>query len=75
MDYTEILAFAKSRLGAEFNYVVQEIELRVRSGSTGSEIGSLVGGYLKILRDQSHPAYLTLKAELDFYLSQFKFNR
>jgi hypothetical protein len=73
MNYTEILAIAESRLVPEYDYVVSEIKLRISSGSTGGEIGSLVGGYLKELKDQRHPAYLILEPEIDLYLSQFIF--
>jgi hypothetical protein len=73
MDYTEVLAFAESKLTSEYAYVVNEIKVRIDSGSTGGEIGSLVGGYLKSLRDQNHPAYLILKSEIDLYLTQFIF--
>jgi hypothetical protein len=73
MNYTEILAFTESKLMPEYEYVVGEIKSRIASGSTGGEIGSLVGGYLNELRDQNHPAYLILKHEIDLYLSQFIF--
>ena len=73
MDYTEILAIAKEKLSSEYQYVIDEINLKIRSGSTGGEIGSLVGYYLKTLRDQNHPAYLILKDEIDLYLSPFRF--
>lgn len=73
MNYTEILKFAENRLMPQFEYVVDEIKLRISSGATGGEIGSLVGGYLKSLRNQEHPAYLILKPEIDEYLSQFNF--
>lgn len=75
MDYTQILAIAENKLEPEYDYVVDEIRLKIDSGSTGGEIGSLVGGYLKELRDQNHPAYLLLKTEIDLYLSQFIFKR
>jgi hypothetical protein len=55
------LAFAESKLSPEYAYVISEIELKVESGSTNGEIGPLVGGYLKGLRDENHPAYLILK--------------
>lgn len=71
MDYTQILVFAESKLATGYAYVISEIELKIESGSTGGEIGSLVGGYLKSLRDENHPAYLILKSEIDLYLSQF----
>jgi len=73
MDYTEILAIAKEKLGKEYQYIIDGINLRISSGSTGGEIGSLVGFYLKTLRDQNHHAYLLLKGEIDLYLSQFTF--
>jgi hypothetical protein len=71
MDYTEILAIAENHLVPDNKDIVNEIKLRIRSGSTGGEIGSLVGGYLKNLRDQNHVAYLMIKTEIDLYLSQF----
>ena len=71
MDYTKILELAESKLGPELGYVVNEIKSKISSGSTGGEIGSLVGGYLKTLRELQHPAYLILKSEIDNYLSQF----
>ncbi len=75
MTYTEILALAQTKLRVEYNYVIDEIKLKIRSGSTGGEIGSLVGGYLKSLKDENHPAYTILKSEIDLYLSQFKFRQ
>ena len=71
MDYTEILAIAENNLVPGNEDIVNEIKLRIRSGSTGGEIGSLVGSYLKSLRDQNHSAYLIIKTDIDFYLSQF----
>ncbi len=73
MDYTEILTHAESKLDENNKFVIDEIKLRIRSGSTGGEIGSLVGGYLKPLRDQNAPAYLILKNEIDQFLRPFKF--
>jgi hypothetical protein len=73
MDYTEILKSAESKLSPGFRYITDEIYLKIASGSTGGEIGSLVGEYLKNLRDECHPAYLVLKSEVDTYLSQFIF--
>ncbi|MDR3694291.1 hypothetical protein [Mucilaginibacter sp.] len=71
MDYTEILAIAENNLIPKNEDIVKEIKLRIRSGSTGGEIGSMVGSYLKSLRDQNHIAYLTIKTDIDLYLSQF----
>lgn len=73
MNYTQILTIAENKLGIEYLNVINEIKLRIESGSTGGEIGSLVGGYLKSLREENHPAYLILKPEIDLYLSQFIF--
>ncbi len=73
MDYSEILELAEQKLPSEFSYIGNEIKLRISIGSTGGEIGSLVGGYLKVLRDQQHPAYLALQRDIDIYLSQFRF--
>lgn len=73
MDYAEILAIAESELHTHYDYVIDEIKLKIGSGSTGGEIGSLVGGYLKSLRDQNHPAYLLIKNDVDSYLTSFKF--
>jgi hypothetical protein len=73
MDYTQILDFAEQKLSNEYAYVIADIRLKIASGSTGGEIGSLVGGYLKNLREQNHPAYIILKSEIDMYLSQFIF--
>jgi hypothetical protein len=73
MDYTQILDFAEKKLSHDYSYIIAEIRLKIASGSTGGEIGSLVGGYLKNLRDQNHPAYVILKSEIDRYLSQFIF--
>lgn len=71
MNYNQILAVAEEKLGIQYKSVIEEIKLKIRSGSTGGEIGSLVGGYLKTLREENHPAYLILKPEIDLYLSQF----
>jgi hypothetical protein len=73
MDYTEILAIAQNKLDTKYEYVINDIKDKIRSGSTGGEIGSLVGGYLKTLKDQNHPAYLFIKNEVDTYLSTFVF--
>ena len=73
MDYTQILDFAEQKLSNEYAYVIADIRLKIASGSTGGEIGSLVGGYLINLREQNHPAYIILKSEIDMYLSQFIF--
>jgi hypothetical protein len=73
MDYTQILDFAEQKLSNEYAHVIADIRLKIASGSTGGEIGSLVGGYLKNLREQNHPAYIILKSEIDMYLSQFIF--
>jgi len=71
MDYTEILAIAEHKLVPDHEGVLNEIRVRIRSGSTGGEIGSMVGGYLKDLREQNNGAYLIMKADMDLYLSQF----
>jgi len=71
MDYTEILVIAENNLVPDNEDIVDEIKLRIRSGSTGGEIGSLVGSYLKSLKDQNDGAYLIIKTEIDLYLSQF----
>jgi hypothetical protein len=73
MDYTQVLAFAENKSGSEYAHVVDEIRLKIETGSNGGEIRSLVGGYLKSLKDQNHPASLALKPEIDIYLSQFIF--
>jgi hypothetical protein len=73
MDYTEILSIAESKLNPEYYYVINEIKLKISSGSTGGEIGSLVGGYLKKIKYDKHPAYLLLKDDIDLFLSQFRF--
>ncbi|MDB5124369.1 MAG: hypothetical protein JWP94_2498 [Mucilaginibacter sp.] len=46
MDYTEILTIAQNKLGTKYEYVINEIKAKIGSGSTGGEIGALVGGYL-----------------------------
>ena len=71
MDYTEILAIAENNFHPGNEDVINEIKLCIRNGATGGEIGSLVGGYLKSLKDQKHGAYLVIKADIDIYLSQF----
>ncbi|MDB4919984.1 hypothetical protein [Mucilaginibacter sp.] len=73
MDYTEILKIVENNLDPKYDYVIDEIKVQISSGSTGGEIGSLVGAYLKSLRDQHHPAYLLIKEEVDSYLSSFTF--
>jgi hypothetical protein len=71
MDYNELLMLAERKLSSDYSHVLDEIKLRIASGSTGGEIGSLVGQYLDDLRRQNHAAYQSLKTEIDTYLSQF----
>lgn len=73
MDYMELLKLAESRLIARYDNVINDLKIRIASGSTGGEIGALVGEYLEGLKKENHPAYLLLKPEVDLYLSQFEF--
>ena len=68
-----LLKLAEIRLRANNQNIIDDLKIRIASGSTGGEIGGLVGSYLKELKDQNHPAYLMLKPEADIFLSQFTF--
>lgn len=51
MDYRELLRSAQDKLASNYDYVVNDIELRIKSGSTGGEIGDSLACYLKKMKD------------------------
>lgn len=72
MDYQRILTIAEDKLGNEFSYIVKDIKECIASGSTGGEISSMVGKYLKDLEINNKLAYSMIKEDVQFYLLQCK---
>jgi hypothetical protein len=48
--------------------IIQEIDLRIRAGSTGGEINSAVGKYLWDLQISNPHAFEFLKEEINAYI-------
>lgn len=72
MDYQRILTIAEDKLGNEFSYIVRDIKECIASGSTGGEISSMVGKYLKDLETNNKLAYSIIEKDIQFYLLQCK---
>jgi len=72
MDYQHILNKAKDKYSGDFDYIIQEIENCIASGSTGGEISSMVGKYLKDLKIKNNVAYLLLEKDIQSYLNECK---
>jgi len=72
MDYLGILKIAEKKLGLEFNYIINDIEVCIASGSTGGEISGLVGKYLKDLELKNKQAYNILKKDIEQYILECK---
>ncbi|MBI5372667.1 MAG: hypothetical protein HZA79_11660 [Sphingobacteriales bacterium] len=52
--------------------VINEIDLRIESGSTGSEITAMVGKYLVDLKQLNSALYKSLENEILYYLQYCK---
>lgn len=74
MDYQKILKKAVDKLQDKFPQVVEDIEDCISSGSTGGEIISSVGKYVKDLEFKNNEAYNILKNEIQEYLQLCKKN-
>jgi hypothetical protein len=72
MSYQNILIVAEEKLKGEFNSVIIDIKECISSGSTGGEITSMVGKYLKDLETNNKPAYSVMENEIHKYLRYCK---
>ncbi len=72
MDYQRILTTAEATLKNEYEYIVRDIKECISSGSTGGEISSIVGKYLKDLRSKNPHAYYLLEKDIQVYLAECK---
>ncbi|KGO92191.1 hypothetical protein [Flavobacterium subsaxonicum] len=74
MDYQKILNVSESKLQLRFSDVVENIKDCIISGSTGGEIISKVGKYLKDLKFTDIEAYLVIENDIITYLKTCKEN-
>jgi len=72
MDYQHILAIAENKLKGKFDYIIKDIKNQISSGSTGGEISSMVGKYLKDLKINNLTAYSLFENDIQFYISECK---
>lgn len=73
MNYSAILDAAKTKLKENSDFI-QQLESCIASGSTGGEIASIVGAFLKKYKDNNDPIYYSLKKEIDNYLHDCRTN-
>lgn len=74
MDYQKILKVAENNLQNEFPEIFENIKNCIISGSTGGEIISRVGKYLKDLQFINVDAYNLIKEDIVNYLLVCKQN-
>jgi hypothetical protein len=72
MDYQQILHAAEKKLKGKYDDVIAGIEECISLGSTGGEISSLVGKFVKDLRYTNPSAYSILENEIADYLNECK---
>ena len=72
MDYQQILAVAENRFKEEFSDIIKDLKDLISSGSTGGEISSMVGKYLKDLKAKNPNAYGLIENEIRLYLLECK---
>jgi len=72
MDYQSILKIAEIKLNGEFDYIIRDIKKSISAGSTGGEIISMVGKYLKDLKINNPQAYTLLEKDIQLYLRECK---
>lgn len=72
MDYQNVLKIVEYKLGEDYNNIINDLNEFISIGSTGGEISSMVGKYLKDLRITNNSAYSILKEDIDRYLLECK---
>jgi|GEM_PF-4119814 len=70
MDYQNIMSKAKNKLKGQFDYIIDDIAGKISSGSTGGEISSTVGKYIKDLEINNPAAYSLLRNDIQLYLRE-----
>ena len=68
MNYQKTLDTIKNKIGDEFPSIINDIEICIMAGSTGGEITSMVGKYLKDLEKTNLRAYNLMKNEIEDYI-------
>jgi hypothetical protein len=74
MDYQKILDVAEQKLGSEYIEVISNLKECISAGSTGGEITSMVGHYLKHLKYKNEKAYFVLEKDIKEHLLSCKEN-
>lgn len=72
MNYQGFLEIAGNKFNGEFNDVLNDIRKCISSGSTGGEISSAVGKYLKDLKLTNPIAYSLLESDIRSYIYECK---
>ena len=72
MDYQKVLNTVESKLSGKFDNIINDIKERISSGSTGGEIASMVGKYLKDLKFAHPDAYFLLREDIELYILECK---
>ncbi|WP_310560429.1 hypothetical protein [Flavobacterium sp.] len=72
MDYQKTLDTIKNKIGDKFPTVINDIEICIMAGSTGGEITSMVGKYLKDLEKTNLRAYSLIRNEIEDYIVECK---
>ena len=68
MNYQKTLDTIKNKIGDEFPSIINDIENCIMAGSTGGEITSMVGKYLKDLEKTNLRAYNLMRNEIEDYI-------
>lgn len=68
MNYQNFLMVAEIKLKNNFDCILGEIKDCISHGSTGGEISSMLGKYLKDLEVKELSAYLLLQNDIKKYL-------
>jgi hypothetical protein len=68
MDYLGIVKIAEKKLPINQSNVIDDLKNLISQGSTGGEISSMVGKYLKDLEFNNREVFLILKDEISQYL-------
>lgn len=68
--YQRILSEAKTKLTGKYDYVIEELKEIISIGSTGGEIISMVGKYLKDLKQNNPLVYEIMEKDIVDYLSE-----
>lgn len=74
MDYRIVLTIVEEKLGNSFPYIADDIKDLIASGSTGGEIMSMIGKYLKDLQEKNETAYDLIKEDILKYLEHCRKN-